>query len=171
MKETAGVAIWAFVFSVAVGVRPAAADVIYTNIGTEPVVASFPLSLGGSIDATHGDWFVPSVTGTVGSLEAPLATLFGLGSVEFWLTADAGRPGEVLDVFRFESIPASGRNPAVMPIVGANSTSRPLLTAGTRYWILGVTPGFATEIAWGANQIDDRTLGQHYWRLLLANGT
>lgn len=175
MRKIRDGAIWTILFSAAVLVRPVSADVIYSNLGggPPPFQSNWP-ELGGPIDARQGDWFVPSVTGTVGSIEVPLAALAGSwgsgpNTAQFWLAADAGTfPGPIIDTFTFQNIPFTGR-PFVTTLLGANSTLQPTLMAGTRYWLIGYAP-MTTLILWSPNDTGDLTNAQHYWRLLLASG-
>ena len=144
----------------------AAETILYSNIGSaaEPYrVDTF--SLGGANQLQQADWFIPSVTGTVGSLEVPIRVLEGAPMGQFFLLTDAGTwPGVVIDTFTFSDIPALPPWPHLPVLSAANAASGAMLTAGTKYWLLGRTdPG--THLGWSQSD-GDSSLGQHYIRMI-----
>lgn len=172
MKRIARVVLWEVVVCTLLVATPAGADPIYTNIGLLPEPYSrVAFGLGGPTNLQQADWFIATVSGPVGSLEVPIGVFYGSSFATFSLMTDAGTwPGTVIDTFTFSSLPTwqlplAGRN-----LLGANSTLGAMVLAGTRYWLLGVTDGPSTLLGWAQSNTGDASRGEHYIRMLNAQG-
>jgi hypothetical protein len=105
----------------------------------------------------HAEWFVPAISGNFYSALLANVRIAGTGRSNFFLAEDSGfnTPGTILESFL-------GRGASAAQAL--NSTVRPPLVAGVKYWLCaepsdtlsfsgwfennqGVTPGYATEAA------------------------
>ena len=165
MKHTWSLALAGIVCLAAI---PARADVLYTTFGstspgyTSPSGYTFTGSAGWDVA------FTPSVTGTLESADFALMNTGAAGTYQFQVTANlladsAGAPGAVIASFDTSAdLPAS-----TTMVLSLNSTSNPVLSAGTPYWIqiAGVSPNTIDEANWEAtnggstSKIDETLLG------------
>jgi PEP-CTERM motif len=70
-----------------------------------------------------------------------------------------GLPGGVIETFHFSNAMGSFGN--INPLLVANSTTHPLLLAGTQYWLIAFGPA-TIDAAWAFNSIGD--VGPHACR-------
>jgi hypothetical protein len=153
---TARLVVWALAIT-APGI--ASAGVIFTNFGA---VFSYDVTsgnpVGNAFDSNNyaeGVSFTPSGTGNLSSISLALSCFFVCSnSFTVDLTADArSQPGAII-----ESFSLSG---AALGLVGNNnppevavSVLKPLLTAGTTYWITTSSP-LTDSITWNFDSIGD----------------
>lgn len=130
---------------------PAKADVIFTSFGsTSPGYTTS----GGFTFTGDAGWdvsFTPSVTGTLQSADFALMTAGGAGTYQFQVSANlladsAGAPGAVIANFDTSADLPAGTT----MVLSLNSTSNPVLSAGTTYWIqiVGISPNSIDEANW-----------------------
>ena len=113
--------------------KPAAADIVYTAFGPGN---SYNTTEGVTISGTNAgagyfaqaNEFAPTATYSLDSVSVPI---FGQGAISILIAADAsGKPGTTVE--NLGSI-TPGFTVSINTI---NSTARPLLTAGTNYWLI-----------------------------------
>ena len=74
----------------------------------------------------------------------------GTNQLDVWLMNDAGgQPGAIIESFHF--VDAMGDFSA-SPLVLGTSVVRPLLTPGTKYWLIASTPVADTWAAWNGSE-------------------
>ena len=74
----------------------------------------------------------------------------GTNQLDVWLMNDAtGQPGAIIESFHF--VDAMGDFSA-SPLVLGTSVLRPLLTPGTKYWLIASTPVADTWAAWNGSE-------------------
>jgi hypothetical protein len=153
---TARLVVWALAIT-APGI--ASAGVIFTNFGPG---LSYDITSGNPVgnafdsnDYAEGVSFTPSVNGNFGSVSLALSCFFVCSnSFTVDLTADAGlQPGAVIESFSLSgaALGVAGNN---NPLEVANSVLKPMLTAGTAYWITVSSP-LTDSITWNFNSMGD----------------
>jgi hypothetical protein len=132
----------------------ARADVIFNNFGAGD---SYQTNVGHAIGVSGGtnlasaDAFTPGATYTLDSITLALGHITGANSVTVSLAANnGGVPGATIESFSVSGLGNFGVN---NPPVTVNSTTHPLLTAGTEYWVTATT-GSGLD-AWNFNNIND----------------
>ena len=98
--------------------------------------------------------FVVNQTGALTQIRVPIGVQSGPGNVRVWITPDAGgRPGTA----PLETIVVQNIRSQILPItspISIFSVARPILTAGTTYWLV-IGPGNpATVVHWNVS-LDD----------------
>ena len=97
--------------------------------------------------------FVANQTGALTQIRVPIGVRSGPGNVRVWITADAGgRPGAPLETIVVQNIRSQ-----VLPItspISIFSSARPMLTAGTIYWLVIGPSDPATAVDWNVS-LDD----------------
>jgi hypothetical protein len=102
------------------------------------------------LDLDEGGQFIAPQTVRLDTIEAGLSVFAGTSALELWLMSDIpqpgtpGRPGIVLESFSFTNLPHTNVDPDTLSV--GTSTLRPVLTAGTAYWIIAHAP---VEDSWG----------------------
>lgn len=139
----------------------APASVIFTNFGagqTYDTTVGNPI--GNAFDGNNyaeGDTFAPVTNAIFGSVQVALSCTFGCPAAEnftFALNSDAGgQPGVVIESFHFPATMLGPLGTNNVPVT-ATSILKPLLTAGTPYWIT-VTSSISFSIAWNSNSTGD----------------
>lgn len=145
---------------------PAYSDVIFSNLGpgdTYTLAVGRPVlvnpSLGQDFDAANA--FIPTRDFFLDRIE--LALLFGDLSVrpdalDVWIMSDvAGRPGAIIEAFHFTEVPRIPFFGPLPPPLAANSALRPLLRAGSQYWLAASVPPRPNPTGgiWFQNSIGD----------------
>lgn len=98
-------------------------------IGSSDIIGSF--SSNGAAQQSSAYSFVPSKTYVFNSIDFAAAWFGGPNQLTVLLAADAsGVPGGTLEFFSFTNLAPSSA------IYSANSLAHPVLTAGTRYWVV-----------------------------------
>jgi len=102
------------------------------------------------LDLDEGGQFISPQTVRLDTIEAGLSVFAGTSALDLWLMSDIslpgtpGRPGIVLESFSFTNLPHTNVDPDALSV--GTSTLRPVLTAGTAYWVIAHAP---VEDTWG----------------------
>ncbi len=96
-------------------------------------------------DIDQGDQFTPGEPGFyLDTIELALWLSAGVNQLDVWLMSDAnGEPGDLIETFTFDTMEESPGG-----VITANSTERPVLEAGTPYWLIASTEGLGTKVGW-----------------------
>jgi hypothetical protein len=139
----------------------APASVIFTNFGaghSYDTTGGNPI--GNAFDGSNyaeGDTFTPAASATFGSVQVALSCSFGCPAAENFtiaVSSDAGGgPGALIESFNFPATTLGPLGTNNVPVTAA-SILKPLLTAGTPYWIT-VTSSLSYSIAWNWNLTGD----------------
>ncbi len=139
----------------------APASVIFTNFGAGPTYNT----TGGNPDGNafdgsnyaEGDTFTPTANATFGSVQVALSCNVGCPVADNFtiaLRADAAsQPGAVIESFIFSATTLGPLGTNNVPVM-ATSILKPLLTAGTPYWVT-VASSLSYSIAWNWNSTGD----------------
>jgi len=94
----------------------------------------------------QAEWFVPTISGNLSNFTLATFKVAGTGRSNFFLAEDSGAstPGTILESFLERTITANG-------LMTVNSTSAPLLQAGTKYWLCQEPTDASTQNAWFQN--------------------
>jgi hypothetical protein len=142
------------------GVR---ADVIYSNLGpgdSYDIGTAWIVGLGFPIHHVAEPFRVTGKTYRLDAIEVPIGLV--IGDNEFFLflmTDENGRPGEVIEAFHI--VGEMGPNWADDPPIRVESTDRPFLRQGVRYWV-AATATVETFATWNLNSTGD--FGMHAQR-------
>lgn len=126
------------------------AAIIFNTFGTgDSYNTSGGASIGDSGDYDIANQFV--VTGgnsfKLDSIELAVGMLSGTREIDVWLMSSAaGKPGTIIEAFNFQSIP---NGPSILT---ANSSTNPVLTNGTFYWLVASAPNSDTWALWCNSQ-------------------
>ena len=139
----------------------APASAIFSNFGLGPTYdTSTGNPVGNAFDGNtyaEGGTFVPTTNVNFGSVLVALSCIFGCPAADNFtvaLSADAGnQPGAAIESFNFTGKVLGSLGTNNVP-VQATSITKPLLTAGTRYWIT-VAATNAYSIDWNLNSTSD----------------
>jgi hypothetical protein len=128
-------------------ILPVSATALYTTGGVPPAYDPQSVDawdiLPSGIQAVAVE-FNPSVTGTLGVIELPVAEVAGTGSIVVkLLTNSAGAPGSVIESWT----PTVGTSVAMISLT---SVLQPTLIHGTNYWVSLTTTG-SLEANWYTN--------------------
>jgi len=90
-----------------------------------------------------------------------LVSVSGTNEVDFWLMSDAGdEPGTIIESFNF--VGQMGSFGLYNPLLVGTSVLNPVLTPGTKYWLIASAPQPDTWAAW--NISDPTVLGVRAYR-------
>jgi len=136
-------------------------DIVFTNFGAgKSYNTAVGNTVGNAFDGNNyaqGDTFTPLLSESFTSLTIALSCLSACpDKFDVSLAASAvGAPGAVLTNFIVNgaSLGAFGANNAPLDL-NANAVLRPMLTAGTQYWIT-VSSDLNDSVAWNLNSADD----------------
>jgi hypothetical protein len=131
---------------------PARAGILFSNLGpgdTYDTSVGYTIGLG----FTQGDAFTPSATANLSDIGMALNFAFGDShDVTVQLRADAGgQPGAVIETY---SATTTGQFGSQNPLVFVDSTSHPLLLAGTQYWVIASSDS-GSDNPWNLNSTGD----------------
>jgi len=133
--------------------RPVEAAVIFSNLGigdTYQTDVGFTLSVGAPIgaDIDQGDAFTPVGNNfMLDRIELAAGLISGPNRLDVWLMSNAaGVPGAIIEAFQFSD--AMGTLGDANPLLAANSALRPVLNAGTQYWLIASMTGPNAWAAW-----------------------
>jgi hypothetical protein len=139
----------------------ARASVIFNNFGaglSYDTTGGNPI--GNAFDGNNyaeGDTFSPAISARLSSLSLALSCAVGCPASENFtvaLTTDGGdQPGSVLESFLFSGMVLNALGNKNTPVV-ATSVLKPLLTAGTRYWI-SASSSLSYSLTWNWNSTGD----------------
>jgi hypothetical protein len=142
--------------------RSPATTVVFSSFGPSNSFSSYGYDVG------CADWFVPTVSGTLSSIEIAVEPDYprGIdptdaamepiaGALELFLAKDeSGFPGPILEQFSLAAEAASSP-PRALPLV-FNSVAQPKLEAGVKYWLGARSSG---PVMWSWH-IGDHQFGQ-----------
>ena len=117
----------------------------------------YSLGIGGSglnYDYDQGNQFVigGATSYNLDTIEVAIGLGGGTNQLDVWLMNDTGdKPGAIIESFHF--VDAMGDFSA-SPLVLGTSVVRPLLTPGTKYWLIASTPVADTWAAWNGSEPD-----------------
>lgn len=103
-------------------------------------------------DYDQGNQFVigGAISYNLDTIEVAIGLVEGTNQLDVWLMNDAGgQPGAIIESFHF--VDAMGDFSA-SPLVLGTSVVRPLLTPGTKYWLIASTPVADTWAAWNGSE-------------------
>ena len=127
---------------------PASAALLASTFGPGDTFLSASYPIGSPVfqEDIAAD-FTPSTTATLDTIRVAVSFQSGLNNFTVYIAPDiAGEPGSPLESFTGLGFPAT---PSILAL---NSISHPLLTEGSRYWIVMTTPDPAnSQGAWYAN--------------------
>lgn len=146
----------------------AASNVVFDNFGADNTYQTdhaYVLSVGSPtlVDRDQGEAFTPVGDDFVlDSIALAASWVLGFNDLDVWLMSDiGGEPGAVIEAFHFSDAmgPFPGDNPPLFP----NSVERPVLKAGTQYWLIASTTGPDAWASWNFNSVGD--VGPHVYRV------
>lgn len=148
--------------------RPSNSQVVFSNFGpgdTYIVLGGWGvLSAGPNVpfSSNAGESFTPGGNFRLERIEVAMgiaqgAESFSPNEVDVTLMTDeGGAPGTVIETLRFDNLGLSG---SLLPPLAKDSVLRPVLTAGTRYWLVASAPVPDTLLVWHQNLIN--SIGPH----------
>jgi len=139
-------------------ITPASASpTIFSNYGPGDThgigshIVAYKSSSWPNSDVDEGMPFTPSgVDSYLGSIELTVKLDTGTNELDVWLMTDSGgEPGTIIEAFNFIDKMETGLGP--FSPLRASSIDRPLLLAGTQYWLVASTPVAGTQANWFMN--------------------
>ena len=122
------------------------AAIIFNTFGpSDSYNTSGGASIGDSGDYDIANQFVVTAGSSfkLNSIELAVGMYTGTKEIDVWLMSSAaGKPGAILESFNFQNI-ATGPS-----ILMANSSTNPVLTNGTFYWLVASAPNSNTWAYW-----------------------
>jgi hypothetical protein len=135
---------------------PARASIVFSNLGPGNSLRSPGIGIGfitfTSTFNYAGLAFTPTDQSyTLDSIQLPLQLISGPNIADIFLTSDVGGlPGSIIESFQIAGALTSGGNLLVTLI----STSRPLLSAGSQYWVVAAG-GPSSFVTWAQNELQE----------------
>jgi len=126
------------------------AAIIFNTFGSsDSYNTSGGVSIGDSGDYDIANQFVVTSGSSfkLNSIELAVGMYTGTKEIDVWLMSSAaGKPGAIIESFNFQSI-ATGPS-----ILMANSSTNPVLTNGTFYWLVASAPNSNTWAYWSTSK-------------------
>jgi len=135
----------------AIGASIANAAPIYSTLGqgdsySHNMGYNVGWSAGSSCDNGHQFQITVDSPYSLDSIEVGIGLESGTNQVEIWLMTDAGnKPGTIIETFTF--VDEMG-DFADSPLITGTSVLNPILTPGTKYWLVASAPIFSTVADW-----------------------
>ncbi|UCG59886.1 MAG: hypothetical protein JSU70_10270 [Phycisphaerales bacterium] len=150
-KRTMIVAVVAL--TLAAGAPLANAVPIFSTLGPgDSYSHTWGYTIGTATDYDQGNQFVigGGTPYNLDTIEVAVGLVTGTNQLDVWLMDDAGgQPGAIIESFHF--VDAMGSF-AASPLVLGNSALHPLLTPGTKYWLIASVPIAGTHAAWNGSE-------------------
>ena len=122
------------------------AAIIFNTFGSsDSYNTSGGVSIGDSGDYDIANQFVVTSGSSfkLNSIELAVGMYTGTKEIDVWLMSSAaGKPGSIIESFNFQGIP---NGPSILM---GNSSSNPILTNGTFYWLVASAPDSSTWAYW-----------------------
>jgi hypothetical protein len=134
----------------------ARASIVFSNLGPGNSLTSPGIGIGfitfTSTFNYAGLEFTPTGQSyTLDSIQLPLQLISGPNIADIFLTSNAGGlPGAILESFQISGALTSGGN----SLVTIASTSHPLLSAGSQYWVVAAG-GPSSFVTWAQNELQE----------------
>jgi hypothetical protein len=158
MKLRAWLGLWTLALILA-GSKDVKADTLFSNFGPGDAynaASGWSISTANSLAGAafvQGEAFTPSITAQLYTIRAAINHISGKNEIILRVATDeAGHPGTTLETF--DLVGQMGKFGSLNAPLTFTSVSRPLLTAGQRYWLVGFGTG-DTWAAWNWNSIAD----------------